>query len=71
MERILEELYAGDLQPAENRNWDNPEYEGRKVIYFEAFGRSGVTNIDLASSENSWYNKITILNSGGLAVCRI
>ena len=31
--------------------WDNPDYEGRKVIYFEAFGRSGVTNIDLASSE--------------------
>ena len=29
MERILEELYAGDLQPAENRNWDNPEYESK------------------------------------------
>lgn len=27
MGRILEELYSGDLQPAENRNWDNPEYE--------------------------------------------
>ena len=27
MGRILEELYSGDLQPAENRNWDDPEYE--------------------------------------------
>ena len=27
MGRILEELYIGDLQPAENRNWDDPEYE--------------------------------------------
>ena len=29
MGRILEELYGGSLQPAENRDWDNPEYEER------------------------------------------
>lgn len=42
MERILEELYAGDLQPAENRNWDNPEYESKcaqSVKEIEAFSR--------------------------------
>lgn len=26
MDRILEQLYAGDLCPAENRKFDNPEY---------------------------------------------
>lgn len=42
MERILEELYSGDLQPAEQRDWDNPEYEEKcreSVRKIEQFSR--------------------------------
>ena len=50
MERILEELYAGDLQPAENRNWDNPEYESKcaqSVKEIEAFSRMEIGKIPI------------------------
>lgn len=35
MERILEQLYNGDLSPADSRNYDNPQYPGMCQVVLE------------------------------------
>ena len=36
MERILEELYMGNLCPAETQRVENPDYEGKNDLLLEA-----------------------------------